>query len=152
MTQHQLTFLSEALPVKPSPLPEDDADSMTTEEISRYDFWTWWATYAPVGSSGKMSPASCQLTKDGRLEPSSQKWQNMGMGGPTESWTLSTSECPNDAVESSLSDILEESGSVAPKYSLSPKACQGILRRAKRRKKPLPVALEKALKHTATGR
>ena len=150
MTQHQLTFLSEALPVKPSPLPEDDADSMTTEEISRYDFWTWWATYAPVGSSGKMSPASCQLTKDGRLEPSSQKWQNMGMGGPTESWTLNGSEYPKDAEGSLSSDILEDSGSVAQKYSLSPKACRGILRRAKRRKKTLPATLEKALVKVAS--
>ena len=52
-------------------------------------------------------------------------------------------ECPNAAVESHLSQILE----VSPpqKYYLSEKACQGILRRAERRGKQLPPILKKAL-------
>lgn len=45
--------------------------------------------------------------------------------------TLDTSEWPNAAVECSLSQVLEPS--VNPKYSLSPKACAGILARAERR-------------------
>ena len=61
-------------------------------------------------------------------------------GGHT---TLSIGECPRDAVESTLSQILEES---APeKYSLSKKACEGILRRAFRRGKRLPYMLLEAL-------
>jgi hypothetical protein len=58
---------------------------------------------------------------------------------------LSTSEFPKDAaVSSSLADVLQ--GQEAPtKYYLSPKACEGILRRATKRGKDLPPALKKAL-------
>ena len=52
-------------------------------------------------------------------------------------------ECPNVAVESHLSQILEVNPH--PKYSLSAKACQGILNRAERRGKELPQALKIAL-------
>jgi len=52
-------------------------------------------------------------------------------------------ESPKDGVESRLSQILEDSPH--PKYSLSPKACQGILNRAKRRGKKLPEPLQNAL-------
>ncbi|MDE6456733.1 MAG: DNA cytosine methyltransferase [Dysosmobacter sp.] len=68
--------------------------------------------------------------------------QWLGCGG-----TLNTSECPKDAVESSLSAILQED---APsKYYLTRKACLGILRRAMERKKDLPEELELALKAQA---
>ena len=57
--------------------------------------------------------------------------------------TLNTGECPSVAVESTLSSILEEN---APeKYYLSAKACEGILRRAERRGKALPMMLREAL-------
>lgn len=57
--------------------------------------------------------------------------------------TLNTSECPKAVVESFLSQILQDT---APsKYSLSRRACLGILRRANERGKPLPAALESAL-------
>ena len=57
--------------------------------------------------------------------------------------TLNTGECPNVAVESRLSQILED----APqrKHCLSAKACLGILRRAERRGKDLPEKLKTAL-------
>ena len=61
--------------------------------------------------------------------------------------TLNTSECPKDAVESSLSAILQDS--VPSKYYLTRKACLGILRRAEERKKDLPEQLELALKAQA---
>ena len=61
--------------------------------------------------------------------------------------TLNTSECPRDAVESSLSLILEDI--VPSKYYLTRKACLGILRRARERGKPLPPQLEAALKAQA---
>ena len=57
--------------------------------------------------------------------------------------THSFGECPNAAVESHLSQILE--ASPHPKYCLSAKACQGILNRAARRGKDLPEALKAAL-------
>lgn len=61
--------------------------------------------------------------------------------------TLNTSECPSDVVESSLSQILEDT--VPSKYYLTKKACLGILRRARERGKPLPPQLETALKAQA---
>ncbi|WP_367276133.1 DNA cytosine methyltransferase [uncultured Oscillibacter sp.] len=60
---------------------------------------------------------------------------------------MNTSECPKDAVESSLSAILQDS--VPSKYYLTRKACLGILRRAEEREKDLPEQLELALKAQA---
>ena len=57
--------------------------------------------------------------------------------------TLNTGECPNAVRESTLSQILDLN---APeKYSLSPKACAGIIRRAEKRGKTLPDMLQEAL-------
>lgn len=57
--------------------------------------------------------------------------------------TLNTGASRKEEPESSLSQILEDSPH--PKYYLSPKACLGILRRAKVRGKLLPKRLEAAL-------
>jgi len=72
-------------------------------------------------------------------------WQNSGMSSPTEFLTLSTSEFRNGAVACSLSDVLE-TGDIPRRYYLSAKACAGILRRAEKRGKQLPVALLSALR------
>lgn len=56
---------------------------------------------------------------------------------------LNTGVSPKEEHESSLSQILEDSPH--PRYYLSPKACLGILRRAKVRGKLLPKRLEAAL-------
>lgn len=61
-----------------------------------------------------------------------------------ESWTLNISECPNDAVESSLSQVLQSS--VAPKYYLSEKAIAGLVRRVKMQKISLPKALAASMR------
>lgn len=58
------------------------------------------------------------------------------------------SECPNDAKESSLLDILE-TGAVPRKYYLSQLACRGILRRAAKRGKSLPERLRIMLEQIA---
>ena len=71
------------------------------------------------------------------------------MGSPTEFWTLNISEYPSDGVASSLSDILED-GEVPQRYFLSGRACQGILRRAEKRGKELPRALQSALLEVAS--
>jgi hypothetical protein len=57
------------------------------------------------------------------------------------------SECPNDGAESFslLSSILQSPDEVDSKYCLSPRAADGILRRAARRGKQLPDMLNKAL-------
>jgi hypothetical protein len=78
------------------------------------------------------------------------------MGSPTEFLTLNTSEHAaslglshnRDAV-CSLSDILE-TGDVPQRFFLTAKACQGILRRAEKRGKKLPEALNAALKAVAS--
>jgi hypothetical protein len=86
---------------------------------------------------------------DGRV-----RW-NTGMaarGGPVRSHgvslTADISECPSDGdvcTPVSLSEVLQRIGPSAP-YWLSPRACRGILRRAERRGKTLPAALEQALR------
>jgi hypothetical protein len=45
----------------------------------------------------------------------------------------------------SLSDVLEESGSVPRRFYLTPRACAEILRRAEKRGKTLPEQLQRAL-------
>ena len=83
-------------------------------------------------------------------------------GGQTPEWyeaealislgactTPNISERHSGAGVSFLSQILE--ANAAEKYSLSPKACQGILRRAERRGKDLPLILKAALEQQARG-
>jgi hypothetical protein len=67
-------------------------------------------------------------------------------------WTATLAPSPNDGVVSSLSDILEEPGSVPHRFFLSRKACTGILRRAAAKGKTLPPLLHAALERVkATG-
>lgn len=70
------------------------------------------------------------------------KWEDDGawLG---ECMMRNTGESPNAAVVSRLSQILE--ATPQGKYSLSAKACQGILRRAERRGKDLPETLKAVL-------
>ena len=118
---------------------------------------------------GKTSPEHSAATKAGTSRPCSRKrsasssrkppvlkcLQKAGLpGGDTATWTddgawlgeymtRNTGESPNAAVESRLSQILE--ATPQGKYSLSAKACQGILRRAERRGKDLPETLKAVL-------
>ena len=122
--------------------------------------------FGPGSWSGRTSPERSHQTGDGISKSSSKKqseshnrtrptfhvlknglWQTPisetdGVS-PTEYSTRSFGESPKDAVVSALSQILE--AAPPPKYSLSAKACQGILRRAERRGKKLPPELEAAL-------
>ena len=130
----------------------------------------------PDMQSGKMSPEPFQATTDGIFTPcwknlpnqQSQKFSYldlrqikqeksdgtkpgvlMEMAGPSLGvyMTRNIGESPNAVVESRLSWILEETP--LPKYSLSAKACQGILKRAATRGKQLPEVLKKALEKVA---
>lgn len=67
-----------------------------------------------------------------------------------ECLTLKVSDLPNDAKECLLSQVLE--AHVAPKYSLSPKAANGIISRAERRGKQIPEPLLTALKSLGHGK
>lgn len=119
---------------------------------------------------GKTSPEHLAATKDETSQPCSKKssksssrkppvlkcLKRAGLpGGDTamkwtddgawlgECMTRNTGESPNAAVGSRLSQILE--ATPQEKYSLSAKACQGILRRAERRGKDLPETLKAVL-------
>ena len=116
-----------------------------------------------ASSGGKTSPVS-SATKAMRLAASSvpwwanpQRYSRQGEDGrtlvvcmdPKEQqhggcWMPNISAWPNDAAVCSLSQVLEE-GSIPQRYSLSPKACAGILRRAEARGKTLPEQLLRAL-------
>ncbi len=76
------------------------------------------------------------------------KWEDDG-AWCGELTTRNTGECPNVAVVSRLSQILEETPH--PKYNLTAKACQGILRRAERRGKDLPKLLKAVLIRQSQG-
>lgn len=80
-----------------------------------------------------------------------QDWQNcLSVRLRGASSTLNIGESPNAAVESSLSRILQPVTDVPEKYYLSPRACKGILRRAKKRGKKLPEGLRVALELQST--
>lgn len=76
------------------------------------------------------------------------KWEDDG-AWYGELMTRNTGECPNAVVVSRLSQILEETPH--PKYNLTAKACQGILRRAERRGKDLPKLLKQVLIRQSQG-
>ena len=104
---------------------------------------------APHGLSEKMYLGSCPVTEEPISLPSSSRLFNSGMASPGLLLTLNTSEWRNDGDACSLSDILEESPD--PKYSLSPKACAGILRRAEKQGRELTPALGSALRAATTN-
>ena len=94
-------------------------------------------------SQSRKPPILMCLKKAGQLGgATTMRWEDDGawLG---ECMMRNTGESPNAAVESRLSQILEETPQ--EKYSLSAKACQGILRRAERRGKDLPEPLKTVL-------
>ena len=95
------------------------------------------------GSSKKTSPICLMLSKGDGQKPgaSTTNWAPGALLGAYT--THSFGESPREENVSRLSQILEDSPH--PKYSLSAKACQGILNRAERRGKKLPDELLKAL-------
>ena len=145
----QLTFLSEDPPVSRSASQASEADWMMTVVTWPLNFLGLLTENGPDGWFGRTSPASCQAMEDGTLVPYSEGWANSGLGGPTECLTLSTLEWPSAAAVCSLSDTLE-TGDVPQRFFLSATACQGILRRAEKRGKVLPSALQVALENALT--
>ena len=152
----QLTFFAEEPPASHSASPDSERDWQTRVATSCSPSVPLLQSIGPAGWFGRTSPVSCHQTAGGTLAPSSGSWQNSGMGSPTAFLTLSTSEWNHTLAPSlsddgvcSLSDILEDSGSVPQRYFLSARACAGILRRAEKRGKVLPPALLAALKAVA---
>ena len=101
--------------------------------------------------SSKMSLVYFPPITEETWQLSLKRWSVAGIAWDGGCLMLNTLESPNDAVESSLSDVLETQGEHLKKYSLSAKAAQGILRRASRRGKTLPEQLQKALEQVATS-
>lgn len=99
-------------------------------------------------SSNRKPPLFLCLTRDGLQQDACLTWTEDG--ALLGEYTMhSFGEYPNAAAESRLSAILEECPH--PKYSLSAKACQGILRRAERRGKDLPEPLKQVLIRQSQG-
>jgi hypothetical protein len=151
----QLTFSWAEPPANPSALQDSAKDCTTPAEDSCLPTLRSLGVYGLDGLCGKTSPVSCHPTEDGILVPSSGRWASWGMGLPTGFWTLNGAEHTGIPVPSrsagdvcSLSDVLE-TGNVPPRFSLSAKACSGILRRAERRGKDLPPMLKAALEQAA---
>lgn len=101
------------------------------------------------GALSRMSQVYLVQVAEGILLPSGGRWPDSGFTtGPTGFWTLGSTAYPSDGgVSSSLPDVLEET--VPARYSLSPRAARGILRRAQKRGRELPEALRTALEALA---
>ena len=83
--------------------------------------------------------------RTGRLSDAcSGRWMRSGTVWHGEFWTRNSSAWPSDASVSFLSECLE-APPVPARYYLSPTACAGIIRRARRRGRSLPPQLEEAL-------
>jgi hypothetical protein len=153
----QLTFSWAERHASPSALPDSAPACPTLGADSCLPILKSLGVFGLDTVSGKTFQESCHREVDGILVPSSGRWGNWGMGGPTGSWTLNGAEhtgipAPSRSAGdvSSLSDVLE-TGPVLPRFSLSAKACSGILRRAERRGKALPPMLKVALEQSAAS-
>ena len=96
-------------------------------------------------SQKKTLPICLMLVNGQSRDASMMSWADGQLLG--EYMTLSFGECPKEENASRLSQILE--AYPPQRYSLSAKACQGILNRAERRGKKLPEELERALRAQA---
>ena len=122
------------------------------------------ATSLPPSFSGKTCPESSVplITHSAAslldLPVKINRWNRQGAGGQTLVMCLgqkeqqhgassmpNISDWPNAADVCSLSQVLETT-SIPQRFFLSSTACEGILRRAEKRGKQLPEALEQALK------
>ena len=136
-------------PAKTSQWPESVPDWLVDVLASSGRSFALVTNYDRDGSSSKTCLVSCRVTTDGILESSSGPWLNSGTASRGASWMHSSSEFRNVDVACSLSDVLETTGEHLARYSLSPKACEGILRRATRRGRTLPTLLQVALEAVA---
>ena len=102
-------------------------------------------------SSWRMSQDFFQATKDAISEQSSLHWPTQGIATSNGVCLIrNSSEFPNDAKESSLSQVLEQGGGRhLDRYLLSAKAAQGILYRANKMDKRLPEMLQTVLERVA---
>jgi hypothetical protein len=130
----------------PSPASERDSAEASAPACSSSSPGSPMTLFGPEdGSSLRTFPDFFPATV-AEISPSySRRWPSSGFTtSPGECWTADTSECPSggDAC-SSLADVLLER--VPSRFFLSPRAAAGILRRAEKRGRELPAALQTAL-------
>ena len=105
-------------------------------------------TFEPCLKKSDKPRFQCLKMANGRT----QEWQNcLSVKSHGVSSMRNIGECPNVDAESFLSRILEPRQDVRAKYYLSPKACEGILRRARERGKELPPELKEALERQSSA-
>lgn len=73
------------------------------------------------------------------------------MGGPTGWWTGDTSDRPSDAVESSWSDIVEESPDPHGKFWVTPEVAAKLIERVQSAGERSDPFLLEALRSTLSG-
>lgn len=130
-------------------------------QVGMFDQGSWFGKMSPelsVPTAGKTSKPSsrkssgsqtpklpmclCLTRANGANQDAyTTRWEDGQLLG--EYTMPSFGESPNEENESRLSQILEDSPH--PKYSLSARACVGILNRANKRGKELPKELREAL-------
>src|SRR5438093_5151921 len=98
-----------------------------------------------------MFQASCLPIEDWISLLQSVSWTPAGMWGAGACWTANISASPNDASGCSLLQVLKNATTVPRRFSLSPRAARGILRRATKRGRTLPIALQQALEVLEMG-
>jgi hypothetical protein len=106
--------------------------------------------YALLSCFGRMFPDCSLATAAATSQRSSWSWNASGIVAGGQLLMLDTSDWPSDAAAfsvCSLPEILEPDA--PPRYSLSPRACRGILRRAAKRGKELPPHLRRVLEAVA---
>ncbi len=111
-----------------SALPECEQDWLTRVATWPSSLSDFLKDIGQGGLYGRMFQESCPARVDPTSLPSSAVWLNSGIGGPTESWTLDSSEYPKAAVECLLSHILV-TGEVPQRHFFSRERCETLLQR-----------------------
>ena len=122
-----------------------DLDTQYTKMSLEHSVATKERTSASSSKKPQKSQTKMPLFLDlrtGSGQPADASWQTDG-ASLGEYSMHSFGESPKEGVESLLSQILEDNPH--PKYFLSETACLGIITRANRRGKTLPIMLETAL-------
>jgi hypothetical protein len=137
-------LLQEDFPAKTSALLAKELVLLAHEAGYSGTLQELWKKRKQNTSSSKTYLVCFPVTTEKILESSSGRWPTSGILSAGACLMLNTSAYPSEgSVSSSLDAVLLDQ---APeKYSLSPTACEGILRRSAGRGKKLPDELHEAL-------
>ena len=147
--QAGLICSAEASPAKTSLSPASGRDSQANAPASSGRSSASPRSSAQRGDSSRMFQGFLAVNGEPICPPSSRGFGSAGLSSATGFWTADISESPRDGVGCSLSAVLQKK--VSPRYFLSPRAAQGIRRRAGKRGRELPEQLRAALSALATA-